>query len=127
MPVASAELHIPPTNTGLDWPRRVANAVNPMLGRIKALVTRAEAIEDRVTAAETAAATLTGRIAAAEGDIAALEGRMTDAETAIGALNGYKIEASAPASPIAGQTYYDTTLAMMRTWDGAAWRDHWTV
>jgi hypothetical protein len=34
--------------------------------------------------------------------------------------------ASAPGSPVEGQTYYDTVYHMIRTWDGLAWQDHWT-
>lgn len=30
-----------------------------------------------------------------------------------------------PANPDEGETYYDGTSKRMRTWDGAAWRDHW--
>jgi hypothetical protein len=33
--------------------------------------------------------------------------------------------ASAPASPVSGETYYDTTLNKTRTWDGSAWQNHW--
>lgn len=33
--------------------------------------------------------------------------------------------AAAPADPETSETYYDTTLSKVRTWDGSAWRDHW--
>jgi hypothetical protein len=33
--------------------------------------------------------------------------------------------AAAPASPVEGQTYYDSVLHKMRTWDGTAWQNHW--
>jgi hypothetical protein len=33
--------------------------------------------------------------------------------------------ATAPADPVEGQTYYDTALHKMRTWDGSAWQNHW--
>ena len=33
--------------------------------------------------------------------------------------------ATAPASPVEAQTYYDTTTHKVRTWDGSAWQDHW--
>jgi hypothetical protein len=29
--------------------------------------------------------------------------------------------ATAPASPTTGDTYFDTTLKLLRTWNGAAW------
>ena len=32
---------------------------------------------------------------------------------------------SAPASPTTGFTYFDTSLNKVRTWDGAAWQNHW--
>jgi hypothetical protein len=42
-------------------------------------------------------------------------------------LNGYPFSqfTTAPADPKAGYTYYDTTLNKVRTWDGAAWNNHW--
>lgn len=33
--------------------------------------------------------------------------------------------ASAPASPVEGQSYYDTALHKARTWDGSAWQAWW--
>ena len=32
---------------------------------------------------------------------------------------------TAPGAPMAGFTYFDTTLGKVRTWDGAAWQNHW--
>lgn len=32
---------------------------------------------------------------------------------------------TAPADPLEGFTYYDTALAVVRTWDGSAWQNHW--
>lgn len=32
---------------------------------------------------------------------------------------------AAPSSPTEGQTYYDTALHKVRTWDGSAWQNHW--
>lgn len=33
--------------------------------------------------------------------------------------------ASAPASPVPGQVYFDTTLHKARAWDGSAWQNFW--
>ena len=33
--------------------------------------------------------------------------------------------ASAPSAPLPGDTYYDSTLKKMRTYDGTVWNDHW--
>lgn len=32
---------------------------------------------------------------------------------------------TAPTSPARGDTYYDNTLEKLRTWNGAAWQNHW--
>ncbi len=32
---------------------------------------------------------------------------------------------SDPQSPDEGFTYYNTTIHVIRTWDGSVWRDHW--
>lgn len=42
-------------------------------------------------------------------------------------LQGYPFMSldSAPTSPTASFTYYDTTLNKVRTWDGSAWQNHW--
>lgn len=41
-------------------------------------------------------------------------------------INGYPFPQfdTAPGDPEAGYTYYDTTLGKVRTWDGAAWSNH---
>lgn len=31
---------------------------------------------------------------------------------------------TAPGSPAAGFTYYDTTLNKVRTWNGSSWQNH---
>ena len=31
---------------------------------------------------------------------------------------------TAPASPVEGETYYDSSTNKVRTWDGSAWNDH---
>jgi hypothetical protein len=33
--------------------------------------------------------------------------------------------AAAPSDPVEGQSYYDTVLTKVRTWDGSSWQDHW--
>lgn len=42
------------------------------------------------------------------------------------ALSGYPFQSlsAAPTSVEAGFTYFDTTLATVRTWTGAAWANH---
>jgi len=42
-------------------------------------------------------------------------------------LNGYPFKPleAEPADPREGFTYYDTDLQKVRTWDGAAWNNHW--
>ena len=42
-------------------------------------------------------------------------------------LQGYPFMSldSAPPSPTASFTYYDTTLNKVRTWDGSTWQNHW--
>lgn len=30
-----------------------------------------------------------------------------------------------PGSPVAGQTYFDSSSDTLRTWDGTAWNNHW--
>ena len=35
------------------------------------------------------------------------------------------IPGTAPASPVAGLTYYDSGTNKLRTYDGTAWQDHW--
>lgn len=50
-------------------------------------------------------------------------------ERRLAAVEGYRATpfvslAAAPSSPVEGQTYYDTTLHKVRTWDGTAWQDH---
>lgn len=45
-----------------------------------------------------------------------------------GLLNGtagFARRPSAPSDPFEGQSYYDTTDHMARTWDGTTWQDHW--
>ena len=37
---------------------------------------------------------------------------------------GFEKLAAAPTDPVEGRTYYDTTLSKVRTWDGAAWQNH---
>lgn len=32
---------------------------------------------------------------------------------------------SEPTSPVAGQTYFDSTTDKLRTYDGTVWQDHW--
>lgn len=64
---------IPETYRNMDWPRRVAQAVNGLLN----------------------------------------------------GATGFARRASAPSDPYEGQSYYDTTDHMARTWDGSAWQDHW--
>ena len=41
-------------------------------------------------------------------------------------IGGYPFPsfATAPADVNAGYTYYDTALGKVRTWDGAAWNNH---
>lgn len=41
-------------------------------------------------------------------------------------LQGYPYQSldTAPSSVEAGFTYYDTALGKVRTWDGAAWNNH---
>lgn len=41
-------------------------------------------------------------------------------------LNGYPFQRldAAPASVDPSFTYYDTVLGKVRTWDGAAWQNH---
>ena len=36
----------------------------------------------------------------------------------------FEPSATAPASPVEGQTYYDTATHKVRTYDGTAWQDH---
>lgn len=38
---------------------------------------------------------------------------------------GFERLPTAPADPFEGQSYYNTTAHMARTWDGTIWRDHW--
>ena len=38
---------------------------------------------------------------------------------------GFERLSAAPAEPFEGQSYYDDTDHMARTWDGTIWRDHW--
>lgn len=38
---------------------------------------------------------------------------------------GFERLAAAPADPFEGQSYYDLTDHISRTWDGSAWQDHW--
>lgn len=33
--------------------------------------------------------------------------------------------AAAPSDPENGQTYYDTVLLKVRTWNGSTWNNHW--
>jgi hypothetical protein len=42
-------------------------------------------------------------------------------------ISGYPFPplAAAPSGVDAGFTYYDTALSKVRTWDGAAWNNHW--
>lgn len=123
--MASAELYVPTTNTGMDWPRRVANAVNPMLRRLAGLEKATQALTARVEAAEEAATALEGRVAGAETAIADLTERVAAAESLLTDRRGYAVAASEPTSPDEGDTYYDTTLHVMRTWNGLAWNNHW--
>lgn len=37
---------------------------------------------------------------------------------------GFERRDSEPADPFEGQSYYDTATHKARTWDGAAWNDH---
>ncbi len=39
--------------------------------------------------------------------------------------NPFEPLATAPSSPTEGQTYYDTALHKVRTWDGTTWQNHW--
>lgn len=32
--------------------------------------------------------------------------------------------ASAPPNPVVGESYYDTAMNKVRTWDGAVWNNH---
>ena len=43
------------------------------------------------------------------------------------ALNGFPFPLfdTAPANPVEGQTYYDTALHKVRTYDGTSWQAHW--
>ena len=37
----------------------------------------------------------------------------------------YEALATAPASPVEGQTYYNTATHKVMTYDGTAWQAHW--
>lgn len=59
---------------------------------------------------------------------------ITAAVARIGALEGataYTVDTvtftptTAPGSPVAGMTYFDSGTTKLRTWDGSAWQDHW--
>ncbi len=71
--MASAELHVPPTNAGLDWPRRVANAVNATLRRVAGAERDIGQIKVDLSDVRGRVATAEDKIATAEGDIDALE------------------------------------------------------
>lgn len=43
----------------------------------------------------------------------------------IAPAQGFEVLAAAPGTPFEGQSYYDNVLKKVRTWDGAAWNDHW--
>ena len=46
-------------------------------------------------------------------------------DASIPALGILRKLASAPGSPVEGESYYDTALHKTRTWDGSAWQNHW--
>ncbi len=69
---------VPVDGKGLDWPRRVANAIARLASEFDARAT-----------------------------------------------HPFEALAAPPGGPTAGQTYYDTVLLKVRTWDGTTWQDHW--
>lgn len=93
-------LQVPVVGKGQDWPRRVANAINPTLVKIPAM--------------SASITTLQGNVTTLQGQVAPLV-----------AGHPFQELASAPSSPTEGQTYYDTALHKVRTWDGTAWQAYW--
>ena len=93
---------------GAEWRRRVAIAVNWLLGPLTRRVTALEAADVAFAAADTA---LDGRVDTLEATDAA---RLT---------HPFQPLATAPASPTAGQAYYDTATNKARVYDGTAWND----
>ena len=104
---------VPETSNRSDWPRLVAQTVNRALNSITGILTRLGLVETGVTAAE--------------GDIAALDGRVTALEgtTAYTVATVTFTPQTAPESPVAGMTYFDSGTNKLRSWDGSAWQDHW--
>lgn len=37
----------------------------------------------------------------------------------------FEILSTAPSNPREADTYYDSTLKKVRTWDGTQWNNHW--
>jgi hypothetical protein len=109
-------LRVPVTAADIkEWVRRAADAIN-------ALIKGLESAEARLDAVEAADTALAARVTTIEGQN--LNTRVTALETT---ARGHPFQqlAAAPGSPTAGQSYYDTVLLKVRTWDGAAWQNHW--
>lgn len=107
-------LQVPVDGKGQDWPRRVANAINPTLVKIPAMSASITTLQGDVTTAQGNITTLQGNVTTLQGQVAPLV-----------AGHPFQELASAPSSPTEGQTYYDTALHKVRTWDGSLWQDHW--
>jgi len=83
--------------------------------------------ETRIEALEVADTALDGRVDALEAADTALDGRLDTLEGATAyTVNTIRFTpTTAPGSPVAGLTYFDSGTNKLRTYDGTAWQDHW--
>jgi len=111
---------LPPTSNRSDWPRLVAQAVNKLINDIAGALTR-------LTTAETDVGALQTDLTAAQGATTALDGRVTalEGKTAYSVATVTFTPQTAPGSPVAGMTYFDSGTNKLRTYDGTIWNDHW--
>lgn len=111
---------VPESNNRQDWPRLVSQAVNRATNAIIGILTRLGLVETGVGALAT-------DLTAAQGDITALDGRVTalEGETVYTVATVTFTPQTAPGSPVAGMTYFDSGTNKLRTHDGTIWNDHW--
>lgn len=107
-----------------DWFRLAAQRVNALLNRMAGAEVRLSTAETDIDTLQTDLAAETSARSAAD---TALDGRLDvlEAQTAYVATTVRFTPTTAPGSPVAGMTYFDSGALKLRTYDGTVWNDHW--
>ncbi len=114
-------LRVPVTATSIiEWVRRAATAINQLITQGDTQQAELDAHQTELDTHDAAITALQTSSASQAADIATLQGQVGQLQ-----ITPFLNAVEAPADPVEGQSYYDTTLHKARVWDGTAWNDLW--